>query len=169
MTPEVEIERYLDSVKTRLSKITSGERQAIADEIHARILDSLGEVGASMESVLARLGPPEKLAIKYRDAQLIAKASDSYLPPVLLHALIRSGVQGVLSFVAGLIGYWLGGGLVAYGAVLVILIQIFPSAANRSAAGGAVGMIGAGVLILFLTTFALHFIIGLFRRRQPAL
>jgi uncharacterized membrane protein len=155
-------------VKARLSKVTSGERQAIAGEIHARICDLLGEVGASMESVLANLGPPEKLAVKYRDARLIAKAGDSYLPPVLLHALIRSGIQGVLAFVAGLIGYWFGGGLVAYGAVLVIMTQIFPSAANSSAAGGAVGMIGAGVLILFLTTFALHFIIGLFRRRQPA-
>ncbi|HEX4757925.1 MAG TPA: hypothetical protein VH308_08080 [Terracidiphilus sp.] len=169
MAPEAEIDRYLDSVKARLRTVTSGEREEITGQISARIRDSLGELGASVETVLARLGPPEKLAVKYRDARLITKASDSYLPQVLLHALIRSGIQGVLVFVVGLIGYWLGGGLVAYGAVLMILTEVLPSAANRSAAGAALAMIGVGVLILFLITIALHYIIGFFRRRQPAL
>ncbi len=169
MTPEAEIEGYLDAVKARLSTATSGEREEIAGEIGARIRDSLGEIGASVESVLAKLGPPQKLAVRYRDARLIARASDSYLPPVLMHALIRSGIQGVLAFVVALIGYWLGGGLVAYGAVLLMLSQIFPSSANTSAIGGALGMIGVGFLILFLMTIALRFLIGFFRRRQPAL
>ena len=169
MTPEAQIERYLDAVKARLSNVTSGERNEIADQIYARIRDSLGEPGASAESVLAKLGSPEKLAVKYRDARLIAKASESYLPPVLLHALVRSGIPGVLVFVAGLLGYWFGGGLVAMGAVLVILTQVLPMSANGSAAGRALGMIGGGVLILFLTTLGLQFMVGFFRRRQPTL
>lgn len=169
MTAEAQIERYLDAVRTRLSNVTSRERTEIVDGISARIRDSLGKLGASVESVFAQMGPPEKLAVRYRDARLMARASESYMPPVLMHALVRSGILGVLVFIVGLIGFWLGGGLIAFGAVLVILSQIHPLTATGSAAAGVLGMIGLGVLILFLTTVALHVMVGVFRRRQPTL
>jgi uncharacterized membrane protein len=169
MTAEAQIERYMDAVKARLSNVTSGERAEIVDEISARIHDSLRKLGASVESVLAKMGPPEKLAVKYRDARLLARASESYMPPVLMHALARSGFLGVLAFMVGLVGYWLSGGLIAFGAVLVILSQVHPLTANGSAAAAVLRMIGVGVLILVLTTVALHFVVGVFRRRQPTL
>ena len=110
-----EIESYLTTLRLHLGPLTIAEREEIVREIGAHVRDSAEESGASIETVLARLGPAAELAAQYRDGLLISQASRSHSPLVLLRAALRlatRGVAGVLVFFLGLCGYSLGGGLV---------------------------------------------------------
>ena len=115
MTEELQINTYLSSLRESLAPISLAEREEILREIGAHIRDSAEEPGASVESVLARLGPPAELAAQYRDGLLIRRASRSISPVLLLHATLRlatKGVFGMLVFFSGLFGYAMGGGLI---------------------------------------------------------
>jgi uncharacterized membrane protein len=115
MTQEMQIESYLTALRYHLNPLVIGEREEIVREIGTHIRDSAEEPGASIESVLARLGPAEKLAAQYRDGLLIRQASRSNSPLVLLRGALRlaaKSVFGILVFFVGLFGYGLGGGLV---------------------------------------------------------
>ena len=114
MTTEMQIEGYLTALRLHLGPLTIAEREEIVREIGAHVRDSAEESGASIESVLARLGPAEELAAQYRDGLLIRRASRSISPVLLLRASVRlatKGVFGVLVFFLGLFGYvhWCGG------------------------------------------------------------
>jgi uncharacterized membrane protein len=173
MTAETQIESYMNAVKSRLGSLTGGEREEIAGEIAARIRAAADEPGSDVESVLARLGPPERLAVQYRDARLIAKASESYLPPVLMHALARSGILGVLVFIIGIIGYWVGGGLLVFGLLAFLWSLIQPNALSSGPTGSAtmeiLRLAGGGCLILLFTTFVLRAALRFLRRPQSPL
>ncbi len=115
MTTEMQIERYLTALRLHLGPLTIAEREEIVREIGAHVRDSAEESGASIESVLARLGPAEELAAQYRDGLLIRRASRSISPVLLLRASVRlatKGVFGVLVFLLGLFGYVIGANLV---------------------------------------------------------
>jgi hypothetical protein len=115
MNQDMQIEGYLTALRLHLGPLTIAEREEIVREIGAHVRDSAEESGASIESVLARLGPAEELATQYRDGLLIRKASRSISPVLLLRASVRlatKGVFGVLVFFVGLFGYSMGGGLV---------------------------------------------------------
>lgn len=115
MTQEMQIENYLTALRQHLGPLTIGEREEIVLEIGAHIRDSAEEPGASIESVLGRLGPADKIAAQYRDGLLIRRASRSFSPLVLLRGTLRlatKGVFGILVFFVGLLGYAIGGGLV---------------------------------------------------------
>jgi hypothetical protein len=108
MTQEMQIESYLTALRYNLGPLTIAEREEIVLEIGAHIRDSAEESGASIESVLARLGPAEKLAAQYRDGLLIRKASRSFSPLVLLRATLRlatKGVFGIFVFCCAILGY----------------------------------------------------------------
>ena len=97
----------------------------ILREIAAHIRDAQEEPGAKLDDVLARLGPPEKLAAQYRDGLLIRQASRSYSPVVLLRGTLRlatRGVSGMVVFFAGMFGYLIGGGCV----LSAMLKPVFP-------------------------------------------
>ena len=111
MTQEMQIESYLTALRYNLGPLTIGEREEIVLEIGAHIRDSAEEPGASIATVLARLGPAEKIAAQYRDGLLIRKASHSFSPLVLLRGTLRlatKGVFGVFVFFCAVFGYAFG-------------------------------------------------------------
>ena len=123
-TNTTQIDSYLSSLRTHLGPITLGERDEIIREISAHIRDSVEETGASLESVISRLGPPDQLAAEYRDGLLIRTASRSISPVKLLRGALRlatKGVFGVIVFLVGVIGYAIGGGFVLSGMIKPIL------------------------------------------------
>ena len=124
MTNEIQIDSYLTALRLHLGPLTIAEREEIVKEIAAHVRDSAEESGASIETVLARLGPAEALAAQYRDGLLIRQASRSISPLVLLRATLRlatKGVSGVLVFFVAIFGYAIGGGLVLTALVKPIL------------------------------------------------
>lgn len=115
MTVDMQLDSYLTALRLHLGPLTIAEREEIVREIGAHVRDSAEESRASVETVLARLGPAEKLAAQYREGLLIREASRSFSPVVLLRAALRlatKGVFGILVFFMGLFGYTMGGGLV---------------------------------------------------------
>ena len=126
MTTEMQIDSYLTVLRLHLGPLTIAEREEIVREITAHIRDSAEESGASVETVLARLGPAEKLAAQYRDGLLIRQASRSISPLVLLRGTLRlatKGVSGILVFFLAIFGYAMGAGFVLTG----LLKPIFPA------------------------------------------
>jgi uncharacterized membrane protein len=126
MTSEMQIDSYLTALRTHLGQLTIAEREEIVREINAHIRDSAEEPGASVESVLSRLGPAEELAAQYRDGFLIRQASRSNSPVVLLRGTLRlatKGVFGILVFFLGLFGYMMGSGFF----LTAVLKLIFPA------------------------------------------
>jgi uncharacterized membrane protein len=118
MTAETQIDNYLNALRFNLGPIAIADREEIAREIGAHVRDSAEESGATIETVLDRLGPPEALAAQYRDGILIRQASRSISPLVLLRATLRlatEGIFGMLVFVLGSIGYLGGIGFVLTG------------------------------------------------------
>ncbi len=125
MTAEIQIDSYLAALRLHLGPLTIAEREEIVREIAAHVRDSAEESGASLDAVLARLGPAEELAAQYRDGLLIRQASRSISPLVLLRAALRlatKGIFGILVFFVAIFGYAMGGGMVA----TALLKPIFP-------------------------------------------
>ena len=115
MTAETQIDSYLSSLRLQLFPLTLAEREEIVREIGAHVRDSAEESGASVETVLARLGPAEELAAQYRDGLLIRKASRSLSPLVLLRATLRLATKsafGIVVCFCSIFGYSLGAGFV---------------------------------------------------------
>ena len=113
MTAETQIDSYLTALRLHLGPLTIAEREEIVREIDAHVRDSAEESGASVETVLARLGSAEELAAQYRDGLLIRKASRSLLALVLLRAALRlatKGIFGIFVFFCGVFGYSFGAG-----------------------------------------------------------
>jgi hypothetical protein len=120
MTAETQIESYLTALRLHLGPLTIVEREEIVREISAHIRDSAEESGASVESVLDRLGPAKELAAQYSDGLLIRRASRSNSPIVLLRAALRLATKGVFGIVVisvAVFGYAMGGGLVLSGLI----------------------------------------------------
>ena len=192
MNPEMPIESYLTTLRLHLGPLTLAEREEIVREIAAHVRDSAEESGASVEAVLARLGPAEDLAAQYRDGLLIRQASRSFSPLVLLRATLRlatKGISGIVVFSCGVFGYSMGGGLV----LTALLKPIFPAntgvwfndeqlvssgvlfPAPAPPAHEILGMwyiplaLTAGSLLLLLTTFAIRRSLRVSQRLQSLL
>jgi uncharacterized membrane protein len=126
MSKEILIDSYLTSLRSHLGPLTIQEREEIVREIGAHIRDSAEQSAASIEEILQRLGPAEKLAGEYRDGMLIRQASRSNSPLVLLRATLRlatRGVSGIAVFLLSILGYGLGGSLV----LTALLKPVFPA------------------------------------------
>ncbi|MFZ0392486.1 MAG: DUF1700 domain-containing protein [Terracidiphilus sp.] len=120
-----QMETYLTSLRAHLGPMTLNQREEILREIEAHVRDAQEEPGATLENVLKRLGAPEELAAQYRDGMLIREASRSYSPLVLLRGALRlatRGLLGMIVFLAGMIGYVVGGGFV----LSAMLKPLFP-------------------------------------------
>lgn len=123
MTNGSAVDRYLAQLRAQLGPLTLSEREEILREIAAHIRDSAEESGSSAETVLQRLGPPEKLAAEYRDGLLIRQASRSFSPLRLLRGALRLATKGVFGFVVFLcavVGYAIGGGF-----ILTAFLKVF--------------------------------------------
>ena len=143
MTTEMQIDSYLTALRLHLGPLTIAERDEIVCEISAHIRDSAEESGASIETILARLGPAEELAKQYREGLLIRQASRSLSPLVLLRATLRlatKGLSGIVVFFLAIFGYLMGGGLVLTG----LLKPIFPANTGVWFSGGQ--LVSSGTL-----------------------
>ena len=116
---------YLQSLRSHLKSLPAETREEILMEISSHIQDALSQPGASLDAILARLGPPERVAAAYRDNFLLRRARRSFSPVVMVHAAVRIATKGVFGCLVGfcaMFGYLFGGGL-----VLVALLQpVFP-------------------------------------------
>jgi uncharacterized membrane protein len=193
MTPDTQINNYLSQLRAALSGMTVTEREDIVEEIHMHIRERLGDPAASLDAVLAGLGPAAELAQQYRTGVLVQRARTSISPLVILRAALRwatTGVEGFVVFVIALIGYFSG---IAF--LLLALIKPFfpantglwvgPDQFNFSFRMGATMTNPAspvhevlgwwlipvcltiGSLSLVLTTKLLQFLMGRFRWKVP--
>ncbi len=193
MNAELQVDRYLTTLRANLPSLTIAEREEIVREIKAHVRDSAEQSGASVEAILAGLGRAESLAAQYRDGGLISRASRSLSPLVLLRATLRlatKGIAGIVVFFLGLFGYALGGGLVVTALVKPILpantgiwldgsghfkdlgVMFPPSNANAHVIPGLwyiPAALVAGSLLLLLTTWAIKGFLRFSQRWQSRL
>lgn len=123
------IETYLGRLETALSRVPEDDRQDILLEIRAHILDSTAgtpSLDGTVERVLGLLGTPEELATGYATERMLARASRSLSPWLLLRSSwkwAKSGVRGMLAFLIALFGYAMALGLT----VSIFLKPLMPS------------------------------------------
>lgn len=160
MSADAMIETYLAGLRVHLRPATASEEEEVVRIVGAHIRDSAAEPGLTVESVIERLGPVDKVARRYKDAILMVKASKSNSPILLLRASLRNGVLGVAAYLIGLAGYWLGGSVAVFGmlAFLWSAVQYTPS--TRAAIASSMfqnlttAILGAAVLVI--TTLVLR-------------
>jgi uncharacterized membrane-anchored protein len=157
MNRDPEIEQYLAQVRGHLGSATASEEEEVIREVAARIEGLAANTGATAESVL---GPADTVARRIRDAQLITRASRSNSPLLLLHASLKNGIVGVLAFLVGLAGYWLGGSIVVFGTLSLLwsAVHYKPNASTAIGSGilQTLMTVVAGAVVLALTTFLLR-------------
>ena len=157
MITDKQMENYIATLRLQLAPLTLGEREEIVMEIAAHVRDSAEQSGASVESVLARLGPAKELAAQYRDGLLIRRASRSFSPIVLLRATLRLATRSVawiFVFFLGVFGYAFGAGFV----IIAFAKMIVPSHAGAWVQNGR--MIGFGAFEYGMPSSA-HEVLGL--------
>lgn len=119
-------QEYLQALRSHLKSLPAEVREEILLEISSHIQDALSQPGASLNAILARLGPPERVAAAYRDNLLLRRARRSFSPVVLARAVARLATKGIFGFVVFLcstVGYCIGGGFV----LVALLKPIFPN------------------------------------------
>lgn len=108
-TRNEQIETYLAGLDEALKGMRREQRDEILKEIRTHILDSLPDnPQAAIEPVLRALGAPEHLAEHYRTEFLLAQASHSFSPWLLLCTAWRwahIGIRGFVVFLVAVFGY----------------------------------------------------------------
>ena len=170
---EPQIERYLKTVSAQLGAATVSEREKIAGEIAAHIRKWLENQGESVESVLARLGPPEGLGERYRELLMTRQASRSFWPTELLMASFRRGILGILAGLLGLAGYWLGGIRLVFGGLALFWDAMYGAGHRPLPIGSSFSnifeIIGSGLFFLLFSTMLLRTALRLLLRSQSPL
>ncbi|HEY3929311.1 MAG TPA: DUF1700 domain-containing protein [Candidatus Koribacter sp.] len=136
-------QEYLQSLRSYLKSLPSETREEIVLEIASHIQDALAQPGASLDAILARLGPPERVAAAYRDNFLLRRARRSFSPVVAAHAAVRLATKGIFGFIVAAcatVGYCFGGGMV----LVALMKPIFPRHTGLWVSGGHV--INSGVI-----------------------
>jgi hypothetical protein len=182
------IEIYLSRLSTALTGVFPEERDEIAREIRAHILDSITGVPdreAAMDRVFRLLGTPEELAAHYSTESLLTRAGHSFSPWLLLRTSWRwakLGMKGTFAFFLALLGY----GTTICLTVAVFLKPFMPSKIGMWLGPRAVGigvqanpgeaheLLGRWfVPVIAVLAFAVgvgttHALRWLFRRRSPS-
>lgn len=173
MNADPRIEAYLGRVRANLGSATASDEEEVVREVAARIQELAMEPGASAESALARLGPAEKVAHRYRDALLIMKASQSYSPVLLLHGSLKNGIVGVLAFIFGLAGYWIGGCILVFGSLAFLWSAVHYRPNAPTAIGSnmlqTIATVIAGAGLLVITSFLLRALLRASKRKRPSI
>ncbi|HXM23744.1 MAG TPA: hypothetical protein VN948_20975 [Terriglobales bacterium] len=118
-TRNEQIEAYLAGLNEALQGMRREQREEILREIRTHILDSLPDnPQAVIEPVLRALGAPERLAEHYRTEFLLAQASHSFSPWLLLSTAWRWAHIGIRGFVVFLVAVF------GYGAAVTFLISV---------------------------------------------
>jgi hypothetical protein len=167
MSGNPKIDAYLGDVRAQLRSAIASEEEKVVLAITSRILVLAAEPGMNVDSAIEQLGPAKKVAIQYRDAHLIAKASQSLSPALLLQASLKNGVPGVLAFIVGLALYWAGGFALVFGTLSLIWSAVRYTPHTQLAIGTNVleliEPIAVGGVIIVVTTLALR---AMFRRSK---
>lgn len=119
-------QEYLQTLRSHLKSLPAETREEILLEISSHIQDSLSQPGVTLDQVLTRLGPPDRVAAAYRDNILLRRARRSFSPVVMARAILRLATKGVFGFIVFLcatIGYCIGGTFV----LIALLKPIFPN------------------------------------------
>jgi uncharacterized membrane protein len=125
-TQDNSLETYLTQLQSALTGMTIAERTDIVEEIRVHVRERAETSALSVTEALNRLGPAEDLARDYCCGALVRKASTGFSPWLILraaYAWAKTGSHGFLVFLAAIVGYALGGGLV----LLALLKPLFPA------------------------------------------
>ncbi|HUB17634.1 MAG TPA: hypothetical protein VL990_03305 [Acidobacteriaceae bacterium] len=119
------IDVYLATLRKRLSDLKDDDIRDIVEEIRAHILDktSPSDSPESVAATLAALGPPEKLALRYRTEELLQRARRSRSLGMSLRAGLRwsaLSLSGLLVFLISAEGYGAGAFLIWLGSMKAI-------------------------------------------------
>jgi len=173
MNADPKIEAYLGRVRANLGSATASDEEEVVREVAARIRELVTEPDATAESALTHLGPAEKVAHRYRDSLLIAKASQSNSPVLLLRGSLKNGVVGVLSFIFGLAGYWIGGCILVFGSLAFLWSAIHYTPNAPTAIGfnllETIATVVAGAALLVITSFLLRALLRASKRTRPGI
>ena len=128
--PRTQIERYLLRLRTALGRMPDAEKAEILSDIRnhieERLSDAASDHAAIVAETIAALGTPESLAASYQRERLLARATASAAPPLLLHATFQwalTGLRGFLALLMLLVGYSFGLGFTA----CALLKPFFPN------------------------------------------
>ena len=116
------VEHYLAALRKELRELLEDDVRDIVEEIRAHILDKTG-ADPSPEAVadtLAALGPPEKLALRYRTDELMLRAQRSRSAGRILRDSLRwtlITLLGLIVFLLSCVGYGVGGFLLWLGSM----------------------------------------------------
>lgn len=164
------IDSYLADVRAHLGSATASDEEEVVREVAARIQALAAKPDTTMEKALEQLGPSRKVAGRYRDALLIAKASRSKSPLLLLHASLRNGVVGILAFVVGLAGYWIGGCILVFGTLALLWSALHYTRDAEAAIGESMfqtlATAVAGAVVLVVTTLLLRAVLRASKRMR---
>ena len=106
------IEDYFSQLEAKMSDLPQADRQELARELRAHVLDRLDQATVATEAdcrvVLKALGTPEEIARQYRLERIMSRSAWRISPLSVLRTLLRwtiTGVQGYAVFTVALIGY----------------------------------------------------------------
>ena len=113
--PRSHVERYLLRLRTALGRMPDSEKAEILSDLRNHIEERLSDASSGQAGIVAEtiaaLGSPETLAASYYRERMMARATVSAAPPLLLQATFQwalTGLRGFVVFVALLAGYSLG-------------------------------------------------------------
>ena len=142
------IDSYLAALRKQLRGPLDDDVEDIVEEIRVHILDKTSGADAkdTVVATLASLGTPEELASRYRTDDLLQRAQVTRSPFLSLHSLFRwasLSFAGLVVFLASVVGYSLGGGLVIIAALKLMWprstgfwMEFYPDGSPKSASGG---------------------------------
>jgi hypothetical protein len=168
MSADEQIEIYIGRVTAQLGAASFDEREKVEGEVRRRILESAERPGENVESVLARLGAPEKLGERYHETLIASQASRSYSPVVLLTAAFRRGLPGIVGGLIGLAAYWLGVAMLVFGLLALIwaVTHTGPHVPVGASMGNILKILGAGCFFVAFSTLLLRTLLRILQRRQ---
>jgi uncharacterized membrane protein len=113
------LESYLQKLRSALRDLPSGEVEDIVREIRSHVLDRAEGSGqpadTGISSALDALGTPESLASQYVTEHLFSRAEVSRSPWLIQRSIFRWATLSIAGFfvlLASLVGYFLGASLV---------------------------------------------------------
>lgn len=114
------VDHYLAALRKELRELLEDDVRDIVEEIRAHILDKTGANPSpeALADTLAALGPPEKLALRYRTEELMQRAQRGRSVGRTLRDSLRWALMallGLIVFLLSCVGYGVGGFLLWLG------------------------------------------------------
>ena len=125
------VDLYLAALGKHLAGLPADEIEEILRELRGHIAERAAESDskqnrASVAEILRQLGTPEEIGSLYRADALVAQARATFSPALIIRTTIRWATRtltGFAAFLAGVIGYSIGVGLI----VCAILKPFLPT------------------------------------------